>query len=363
MKRLDFGRMALCSCVAAAMLAGCGVLRQAQDDTPPIDAPGAMPLAAEIPPVSASPSYLYVSNTATAEYPVNIFLRDDPSKGIVHHIRRVLAPSGIFIDSHGIIYVTTAWESGNNSVWAYKRGARKPFRIYSGADCAFDVVAASDGTVYIADACGLTDRSKGDVAVYPPGQTTPSRLIHPGGSPYALALDSHDNLYVGYNYRYTYWGQVKRYRPGAQRGDELLPQHSVFFVTGIGIDKHGALLVANSGVIDVFTAKDQPPSRVIHTGQSHIDKFAFDQLGNTIYVTSGCRSGGGLERPLTSSGCGKRPNTVVALDYASGKRLWMLREPYWVPVGVAVWPSAQFFRCVCLRGDIVITATGVLGRI
>jgi hypothetical protein len=41
MKSLDFGRCALTGCVAAAMLAGCGALRQAQDDMqPPIGAPG-----------------------------------------------------------------------------------------------------------------------------------------------------------------------------------------------------------------------------------------------------------------------------------------------------------------------------------
>ena len=37
MRRLDFGRMALCSCVAAAMLAGCG------GPQPPIGAPAAVP--------------------------------------------------------------------------------------------------------------------------------------------------------------------------------------------------------------------------------------------------------------------------------------------------------------------------------
>jgi hypothetical protein len=290
---------------------------------------------------SESTSYLYVTNTATVSYPVDIFLRENPSKGIVHHIRRVLAPQGIFIDSHGIIYLTTSWQSGNNGVWAYEPGARKPFRVYQGVDCAFGVVAASDGTVYIADACGTSDHSKGDVAVYPPGQTTPARKIRPGGSPYALALDAHDNLYVGYNSLYTYWGQVKRYRPGARHGDALLPQHSTFFITGVGIDKHGALLVANSGVIDVFTANDRPPTRVIHTGQSHVDEFAFDRRGAILYVSSGCFNSG-LAVRLTSSGCGKRPNTVVALEYATGKRLWTLGERFWVPVGVAVWPSARF---------------------
>jgi hypothetical protein len=112
-----FSRFALSISIAAAMLAACG------GSEPPVGAPGAIPLAAKVSPGSTSPPYLYVSNTATAEYPVNIFLRDDPLKGIIHHLGRVLAPSGIFIDSKGIIYVTTAWESGDNSAWAYKRGA------------------------------------------------------------------------------------------------------------------------------------------------------------------------------------------------------------------------------------------------
>ena len=48
MKHLEFGRVALSSCIAAALLAGCGVLRQAQDDMqPPIGAPD-FPLARKV---------------------------------------------------------------------------------------------------------------------------------------------------------------------------------------------------------------------------------------------------------------------------------------------------------------------------
>jgi hypothetical protein len=44
MRSLDLGRLALTTCVAGALLAGCGALRQAQDDMqPPIGAPGVMP--------------------------------------------------------------------------------------------------------------------------------------------------------------------------------------------------------------------------------------------------------------------------------------------------------------------------------
>ncbi|MGA2760768.1 MAG: hypothetical protein ABSF08_10665 [Candidatus Cybelea sp.] len=51
MKSLGFGRVTLSSCVVAVMLAGCGVLRQAQDDMqPPVGSPEAMSQTSTITP-------------------------------------------------------------------------------------------------------------------------------------------------------------------------------------------------------------------------------------------------------------------------------------------------------------------------
>jgi DNA-binding beta-propeller fold protein YncE len=151
--------------------------------------------------------------------------------------------------------------------------------------------------------------------------------------------------YVGYNSHDGYAGQVKRYRPGAKEGIELIPDDTVHFLTGVAIDQHGALLVANElgGAIDVFTAKRQPPSRVIKTGQAHPFMFAFDRHENVIYVSDPCFSGGSVLR-LTSSSCNGagRPNTVVAIAYPSGKRLWTLRAKNLTPMGVAIRPNAAF---------------------
>ncbi|MGB6517410.1 MAG: hypothetical protein WBE79_02760 [Candidatus Cybelea sp.] len=65
MRRWNPTRNALSVCVAAALLAGCGVLRQAQDDMqPPIGAPGTMPQtpAAQqaVLPAEGSGPFLYV---------------------------------------------------------------------------------------------------------------------------------------------------------------------------------------------------------------------------------------------------------------------------------------------------------------
>lgn len=337
------------ACAALALLAGCQASQPLAGN--PVPQPFSMRGTAAVTAPANDTSYLYVANDTFGHGDpggeVDILQRNDPAKGVVDRITKgVSEPDGIFVDTHGILYVTNGSESGYRSVEAYERGAHKPFRVYVGARCAFDVIAADDGTVYIADACGGSSTS-GRVLVYPPGRSKPSRSIYPDGPPYCLTLDAQNNLYVGYNAEYTYWGQVQRFRPGASYGVNLIPPKTVFFLTDIAVDGHGALLVANGhdGAIDVFTGKDQPPSRVIKTGQAHPFMFAFDRRENKIYVTYPCEPGGGSA--LTASGCGKRENTLVAVDYASGKRLWTVREqmgPHvdWIPFGVAVYPKAPF---------------------
>lgn len=105
----------------------------------------------------------------------------------------VFTPDGIFVDAHDNLYVTNGHMSGRESVEMYARGGHKP-------------IAATDGTVYIADACG-GPHTRGRV-VYPPGKTKPSRSFFPGGAPYCLTLDAQNNLYVGYNSTGSY-AQVK----------------------------------------------------------------------------------------------------------------------------------------------------------
>ena len=89
-------------------------------------------------------SYLYVANPGSRSGgEIDIFLRDEPSKGIIDRIRSgVFAPDGIFVDSHGNLYVTNGHMSGRESVEVYAKGGHKPIRFYTGALCAFDVIAA-----------------------------------------------------------------------------------------------------------------------------------------------------------------------------------------------------------------------------
>lgn len=331
------GRRVLTGCAAVAMLAGCagstsipGAFNSGAIRAVTVSKPGA----------GNPPSYLYVADTGGGQR-IDILLRNDPSKGVVDSIRkRVSEPNGIFIDASGTLYVANEDSSLNDKVTVYPKGSHSPIRVYQGIECAADVVAGTDGAVYVADPCGTN--GQGRVHVYAPGTTKEVRTLHPGGAPHSVTLDAKNNLYVAYDEWPRYAGQVKRYAPGATKGEPLLPEKTVYCVGGVALDDRGALLVSNEcggGVIDVFTGKDMPPSRVIKTGQEYAFRFAFDKRENKIYVSNLCE-GDGVRR--NTSGCGSQTNDVVALGYRSGKQLWTLREPEWLPAGVAVSPSAPF---------------------
>jgi hypothetical protein len=63
-------------------------------------------------------------------------------------------------------------------------------------------------------------------------------------------------------------------------------------------------------------------------------------IGATSFSVSYPSETGSSVRGLGSDP--KTPNTVVALDYASGQRLWALQVPKWLPVGGAVSPTPPF---------------------
>jgi hypothetical protein len=321
--------------LAAGLLSGCAA------GTPSLSSPVITASEERIAP-RKSAAYLYVANTAVVSaggQRIEIFLQSDPAKGPVDSIRRGISePDGIFVDGDGTLYVANADESGNDKVTVYPRGAHKPSRAYAGAVCAFDVAVGTDRSVYVADACGVDD--VGRVIIFAKGSSTATGYLYPGGAPYCLAIDAKNNLYVGYNARRDYAGQVKRYAPGSAHGEKLLPAGIVHFLTAMAFDGSGALVVANQagGTIDVFARRHQPPTRVIKTGPGQPFSFAFDREKRRIYVSHPCESGG--LRSRTASGCGKGTNTVVALDYASGRRLWTQTEPLWIPMGVATLPSA-----------------------
>ena len=97
----DLSRFALSACVAAAMLTGCGVPRQAQDDMqPPVGAPGAMPQAAQ---------------AASYSYQVLYFFGGDRAGNGA-------APQGRLIDVNGTLYGTANYGGAFRNGTVYSVG-------------------------------------------------------------------------------------------------------------------------------------------------------------------------------------------------------------------------------------------------
>lgn len=316
----------------------------------------------KLPTRNTQASYLYVADSANSENAqVDFLLRENLAKGIVGKIRkRIQYPAGIFIDRSDTLYVANGLDSGgHDTVTAYKPGTEKPFRTYRGLCFAADVVAGLDGTVYVADLCGGTAPpivhargdscvENGEVRVYAAGGTKQVRLLHFKGGPFSLTLDDKNDLYVGYENACGYNGQVRRYAPGAVKGVDLLPPNTIFSIGGIALDRRSELLAVDvlRGRIDVFSAEHEPPSRIITTGQSLPNRLVFDNLENRLYVTSlylpDLRGHLSLQHAGLSGP--KRPNTLVVIDYPSGKLLYTLRKLVygWLPSGVAVFSPAPF---------------------
>jgi hypothetical protein len=325
-------RILLASCLVAA--AGCnGSIRA----TPP------PALSAAARPATML-SYLYVADNANRQFAhVDVLLRSDLSKGIIDKYRssRMQFPNGIFVDGAGELCVPNDVESGHDTVFVYAKNERDPIRIYRGIACATDVVVGTDDTVYVADPCGADNH--GVVHIYAPGHTMPTRELHPHCAPYSVTLDDQNDLYMSCLLPRSYWSEVRRFAPHSGQGVNLLPHREVFLGGAIALDRHGDLLVGDGGrgAIDVFTAENSPPARIIQTGQSYPGHFALDASEDRLYVASEYLPDARV-RPGRSGP--ERPNTLVVLQYPSGERLLTLRRlvKSWLPAGVAVYPPAPF---------------------
>jgi hypothetical protein len=105
MKRLDFDRVTLCSCVAAALLAGCG------GSQPPIGAPGETPQTSAIAahadrgtswmlPEASSEDLLYVTNYT------DVLVFSYPQGKLVGTLKGFYSAVGECIDSKGDVFIT-----------------------------------------------------------------------------------------------------------------------------------------------------------------------------------------------------------------------------------------------------------------
>jgi hypothetical protein len=329
MKASNFGRYAVCSCVAATMLAGCG------GSQPPIGAPGAMPPQVAAfstgalgplpradggwlsPRARTGKGLVYVSDEASNA--IFIFDKQNLTRGPIGKITdEVHKAAGLAVDRQGALYVADA---GDDTVRMYPRGSTKPSVKYTdGISHPIGLAISPDtGRLYVANFKGL------DVTEYPQGSITPDKTVYfdlyEGNSPYGVTLDSNDVPYVtalGFPTAQAYKLPLHQDWPKDLR---ITKKWAIIF--GIAVDKKGDVIVANQSpeAIYIYPPHSHRPSKKIAVSEPLL--IALDEPAGRLYVAN--------------VGYYLNAGSLLVYSYPQCKLLTQIhRGRFFRPVGVAV---------------------------
>ena len=285
--------------VAAALLAACAALRQAQDDTQPaIGLPGAATITAfaTSPPAGLfgpspcgwlSPeakrerNLIYVANGGE----VLIFPEHGHNRSRIGCIGRPFGSShGIYVDRRGELYVT----NGNSTVTAYPRGSLTPSATYStGSNGPMFPIVDSKGDLFVSTCCS------GNVLEFLRGQSTPYRTLRtPGYEDDGIALDRKGNLYVAYRTS-LYSGSIEKFAPGSSQGISL--RMPIIQPQGLVIASDGTILLVQTGPADgiyVFHSGSRAPALKFSVGDTPV-QLAITEHEHKLMVSAFGRLGSG----------------------------------------------------------------------
>jgi len=264
-------------------------------------------------------SRLYVSNFYAADVVIYPAAANDPP--VVRTISQGLSNSyNLAVDGAGTLYV----QGNNNTISEFAHGGEKPTKVLTepkiGLGTCVTLAVGADGTVYSAD---LLESQLYEFAT---GSTTPTTTINLS-HPFGIALDSSNNLYVGYTSSPSGFDfRIMEFAPGQTTGKDLGIQVSL--AGGINVDKHNNLLVGDQGtqVIDIFKPGKTQPFRQISTAPYYPYQFAFDEKERYVYLVSGT------------------PAAVYVYDYKTGAFAWSDSQglsPSGYAEGVALSPAAS----------------------
>ncbi len=190
MKSLDFGRYALCSCVAAAMLAACGGSR------PPIGAPGAMPQRYAIATHTKKPvsgELLYASDNEGGAIRVFSY----PQGGLVQTLTGFAAPPFyVCSDGRGNVFVPTTNLQSPGYIYEFAHGGTQPIETLADPGPGWALSCSVDPTTG-----NLAVANGNNVVVYPNAQGTPTIYEASDVGAWDCAYDGSGDLFVdGHSY-------------------------------------------------------------------------------------------------------------------------------------------------------------------
>lgn len=164
-----FGRCALSLCAVAAVLTGCGSLRQG-DSALPIGTPGTPAQGAEswMNPRATSQDLLYISDTETGD----VYVYSYPSDKLAGTLMGFTDPGGECVDKKGNVFITN---TGGSDILEYAHGGTSPIATLSDPGyfpfgCSID---PTSGNLAVANNFASSGSGQGNVVVFTHGKGRP----------------------------------------------------------------------------------------------------------------------------------------------------------------------------------------------
>ena len=340
MRTSEFGRRVLTSCVAAAILAGCGgpqplspapnVLENGvqnritmQRFTPSISAP---PENRPDSPDSykVSGPLLFVTNFNST--PVTIYdAKSNNRRPIAVITKGVNTPAGDCVDRDGTLYVASEFDG----ISEYALGTTKPLKkitkgISNPAFCAID----GRGNLWVTNMANVPN-----VSEYIKGATKPRMRITKGLiSPDGVAVDHAGTIYVANLQPYA-TSNIQVYPHGSESPSRTITA-GITWPVGIAVDPNGNLYVTNDNApcnIEEYLPGQSQPYQTITTDIDGPTDVTFARNGRMYVVNEGTQN------------CTNNGPWPVILEFPPGKLTPSKRaitKGLHVPLGAAYYPPA-----------------------
>jgi hypothetical protein len=237
------------------------------------------------------PNYLYIADITGPNTPpvINVLRKQTYSQ-----VRTVSLPLGdspidLFLDSNKNLYVAIHNGPSGPNVTEYAPGQwNAPIFTYNAnMQLPLAVTTDANGNVYEGDNSGYINE-------YQQGNNVPiaSCLLPASVAPFGVAVDRHGDVFATTEAIYGSPSEQLVEYPGGLNGCEsptVLPLPQADVGTGIAVDKHANLLIANSGSVEVVDAPTYGTvNRTIGSGFSCAGNVRLNEGNTQALVTDGC---------------------------------------------------------------------------